>query len=364
MKLPSLPLFDDLPRSARAPLERAAVTRSLSAGELLFEEGAPSTELYVVASGSLSVEKQGPGARAPHFLHAIGPGDPIGEIALFDRKPRSAAVRATSPSVVVVLSNDVVIACTPLVARLGEQLAERLRRSSEGALDAAQQRAAMGTLIVKIITLLCGYALLLSALPGLDLGSTSTSYVSLPLVFAFGYGAIRFIRSTGYPLSTFGLGWRRLPMSVIEAIVLTPPFCAAITGLKWLAMKVHAPWRELSLFERTDWHARLTEPLVVKLLALYFVSSLVQELIVRSALQASLEEFLVGPNKRRTTLFVCALMFAVNHLHMSFAFAAFAFVPGLFWGYLFSRQRHLAGPVLSHFAVGAYVFFVLGVSLP
>jgi len=219
-------------------------------------------------------------------------------------------------------------------------------------------------LVVKIITLLCGYALLLSALPGLDLGSTSTTYLSLPLIAAFGFGAWRFIRSAGYPLSMFGLGLRNLPSSLIEAIVLTPPFCAVLVLLKWIAMKIHAPWRGLPLFERPDWREHLIEPTVVKLLALYLVSSAVQELIVRSALQASLEEFLVGPNRRRATLLVCALMFAVNHLHMSFVFAAFAFVPGIFWGWLFSRRRHLIGPVFSHFVVGAFVFFVLGVSLP
>src|SRR5690606_25338523 len=97
--------------------------------------------------------------------------------------------------------------------------------------------------------------LLLSALPGLNLGATSTSWISLPIIFAFGYAAVRFIRSTDYPLSTFGLGFRRLPMSVIEAAVLTPPFCASITALKWVAMKLHSPWRELPLFERTDWAA-------------------------------------------------------------------------------------------------------------
>jgi membrane protease YdiL (CAAX protease family) len=36
----------------------------------------------------------------------------------------------------------------------------------------------------------------------------------------------------------------------------------------------------------------------------------------------------------------------------------------VFWGWLFARRRNLAGPTLSHFVVGAFVFFVLGISLP
>ena len=40
------------------------------------------------------------------------------------------------------------------------------------------------------------------------------------------------------------------------------------------------------------------------------------------------------------------------------------FISLLFWGWLFLRRRHLIGPTLSHFLVGAFLFFVLGVSLP
>ena len=364
MPLPDLVLFDGLTPAARAALERAATTRALLPGEVLFAEGEPSADLCCLVSGRLEVVKRVRGARAEHRIHEIPPGEPIGEIAFFDRRARSATVRALEPSVVLVLPFDVVAQSALLVTRLGERLASRLRVSSEDELELAQRRASMVMLIVKVITLLCGYALLLSALPGLDLGSTSTTYLSLPIIAAFGLGAWRFIRSTGYPLSEFGLGFRNLPSSLVEALVLTPFFCALLVMLKWIAMKVHAPWRELPLFERPDWREHLVEPLIVKLLIVYLVSSAVQELIVRSALQASLEEFLVGPRKRLVTLLVCALLFAVNHLHMSFVFAAFAFVPGIFWGWLFSRRRHLIGPVLSHFVVGAFVFFVLGGSLP
>lgn len=363
-RLPDAPLFGGLAPAVRQALARASSSRALLPGEVLYAEGGPAAELACLVSGRLEVVKRVRGARVEHRIHEILPGEAIGEVAFFDRRARSATVRALEPSVVVLLPYEVVEGAPTLVRRLAEGLASRLRISSEDELAFAQRRATTGLLIVKIITLLCCYALLLSALPGLDLGSMSTTYLSLPIIGAFGAAACWFIRSTGDPLSEFGLGFRNLPTSLVEAVVLTPPFLAALTAAKWIAMRVHAPWRDLPLFERPDWQVRLAEPAVVKLLVVYLASSAVQELIVRSALQASLEEFLVGPRKRVVTLLVCALMFAVNHLHMSFVFAAFAFLPGLFWGWLFSRRRHLIGPVLSHFAVGAFVFFVLGVSLP
>jgi membrane protease YdiL (CAAX protease family) len=251
-----------------------------------------------------------------------------------------------------------------LVEQLGVLLATRLRRSSEDEAEAADQRVVMGELLVKVIVLLCSYALLLSALPALDLDITNTTTISLPIIAVFGIGSWRFLRKTGRPLSEFGLGVKNFFPALIESAVLTLPFCSLLAGLKWIALRIHQPWNDLPLFEHTDWKHRLAEPYVVKLLVVYFASSAVQEMIVRSALQSSLEGFLVGPRRREVTLFVCALMFAINHLHMSFVFASLAFVPGIFWGWLFWRRRNLIGPVLSHFVVGAFVFFVLGVSLP
>jgi membrane protease YdiL (CAAX protease family) len=150
---------------------------------------------------------------------------------------------------------------------------------------------------------------------------------------------------------------------VIEAIVLTPPFALVLVGVKWLVVRIVPQWRGLPTFEHTAIAERLADPEIRWLLVVYAASALVQELIVRSALQASLEDFLSGRGRTVTPIFVAALMFSVNHLHMSFVFALLAFIPGVFWGWLFHRRRHIAGVTLSHFAIGAFVFFVLGVRL-
>jgi membrane protease YdiL (CAAX protease family) len=38
-----------------------------------------------------------------------------------------------------------------------------------------------------------------------------------------------------------------------------------------------------------------------------------------------------------------------------------AFVPGLFWGWMFAKQRSLVGVTVSHIAVGLWAIFALGV---
>jgi membrane protease YdiL (CAAX protease family) len=146
-------------------------------------------------------------------------------------------------------------------------------------------------------------------------------------------------------------------------VLLTLPLLAVITAIKWLLMRLHSQWSAESLIRYPDLAARLAEPEVIKLLSIYVVSSAVQELIVRGAFQSSLDMFLTGPGRTRKAILISALVFAAMHIHMSFLFAALAFVPGLFWGWLFARNPNLVGVTLSHAAVGGYVFFILGISL-
>jgi membrane protease YdiL (CAAX protease family) len=173
----------------------------------------------------------------------------------------------------------------------------------------------------------------------------------------------RFIRASGYPLAEFGIGIRHLFGSLLDAVLFTAPVLGLVTAIKWVFLRVTPAYSGWPLIEYQDLAARWVDPQVRTWLAIYAVSCVVQELIVRGALQSSLEMFLVGRHRQTRAVVVSALLFGVNHLHLSFAFAAAAFVPGLFWGWLFARHRNLIGPTLSHIVVGCYVFFVMGVPM-
>lgn len=359
-----LALVAGLSRRELAELDDVAAERRLSPGDLLVREGAQPEELYVLLSGSLEVlrcDRRG----AEYVLGDIGPGGLVGELAVVEERPCSATVRATEPSRVLVLPAAAIRARPRLVTNIARAIAERLRAQSELSLEYMQERAAMGELLVKSMVLLCAYAVLLSATPWVrsTWPNVSTTVLSLPVIALFGAFSYRFIRATGWPLSRFGLGFKNALGSILEAAVLTPVFAVVLIGVKWLMVRVVPAYRGLPTIEHTDVLARLADPEIRWLLVMYGASALVQELIVRCALQASLEDFLAGRGRATTPILVAALMFSITHLHMSFLFAALAFLPGVFWGWLFHRRRHLVGVTLSHFAIGAFVFFVLGVRL-
>lgn len=64
--------------------------RRFAAGDKVALEGAGGLMFFVVETGELSVEVHG------QEVATIGPGGSFGEIALIDRRPRTATVTATS----------------------------------------------------------------------------------------------------------------------------------------------------------------------------------------------------------------------------------------------------------------------------
>ena len=63
----------------------------LASHELLFREGTPGQEMYILLSGSLKIFKES------RTIAIIKPVDYVGEMAILDDKPRSASVVALEP---------------------------------------------------------------------------------------------------------------------------------------------------------------------------------------------------------------------------------------------------------------------------
>ena len=67
----------------------------------LFREGDAPDAMYIIKSGALAVTKAK--GNSEIILAQIGPGAMVGEMALFDMKPRSANVKATKDTEVIAL---------------------------------------------------------------------------------------------------------------------------------------------------------------------------------------------------------------------------------------------------------------------
>ena len=83
-------LFSDLDEKDLESLADEFNERRFSAGDKIALEGEGGLMFFVVESGEASVEVQG------EEVATLGPGAAFGEIALIDRRPRTATVTALS----------------------------------------------------------------------------------------------------------------------------------------------------------------------------------------------------------------------------------------------------------------------------
>jgi CRP-like cAMP-binding protein len=118
-------LFSTLDDRDLASLSEEFNERRFTPGETIALEGAGGLMFFVVESGEASVDVQG------EEVASLGPGDSFGEIALIDRRPRTATVTAKTDLVTYGLPVFVFrpfVEARPEVAwKLLEKMADRLK---------------------------------------------------------------------------------------------------------------------------------------------------------------------------------------------------------------------------------------------
>ncbi|KJC58514.1 hypothetical protein UP10_25995 [Bradyrhizobium sp. LTSPM299] len=105
-------------------------TRSVKAGDVIFREGQPANELFVIRSGQVRIQV-GNRAIAELSTHNI-----FGEMALIDSEPRSATAIAITDVELVPISEKqflFLVSQTPYFAlKVMRTLAQRLRVMNKG----------------------------------------------------------------------------------------------------------------------------------------------------------------------------------------------------------------------------------------
>jgi NTE family protein len=90
-RLATVELFDGFSKAELARVAELVDEVDAEAGAVLVEQGKPGTEAYIVMEGKAVFEMSG------ERKGSNGPGEPIGEMALIDNRPRVGTVRAETP---------------------------------------------------------------------------------------------------------------------------------------------------------------------------------------------------------------------------------------------------------------------------
>jgi CRP-like cAMP-binding protein/membrane protease YdiL (CAAX protease family) len=345
-----------------------------AAGADLVREGDPALELLVIDRGQARVLKRG-AAGDEHDLNRLGPGDSIGEMALFDRVPRSATVRAEGPvrTLVLPLSHilqqaEVRPTLVPVLVDIGALVAERLRgagvhaaAAADRALAEERMRAVMGRFTLLLMLAYTLYTWVLGTAVEVKQTFGHSEFITVPAIIVCCAILFVFMRVSGYPPRFFGITTENAGRDIRDAVIFTLPWLAATVAFKlalvtWVPAMQGQPLLRMLAGAAPGQAAHGFNPWLA---AAYVVFAPFQELIYRGGVQGPLAHFLTG--RWRTPLAVVGanVIFSAAHLYVSPGLAVMAFIAGLFWGWLYARQRGLAGVSVSHILLGFWAFEVV-----
>ncbi len=128
-RLKAIPIFSELSDEEAKRLGAFATETSVAEGQILMKQGDYSVELIAIEEGTADV------VRDDKTIASLNEGDLIGEMGLFERRPRSADVIATSPMRVFKLTHWE-------IRRMSEDTVERIKqlieaREKDGVADPA-----------------------------------------------------------------------------------------------------------------------------------------------------------------------------------------------------------------------------------
>lgn len=93
----AIPMFQELPKEHHRDLATVAVDQVFKRGQLIFSEGDEGIGFYVIISGQVKIFKLSLEGKE-QILHIFGPGEPIGEVAVFTGRRFPANAEALQKS--------------------------------------------------------------------------------------------------------------------------------------------------------------------------------------------------------------------------------------------------------------------------
>jgi CRP/FNR family transcriptional regulator, cyclic AMP receptor protein len=114
--LAAVPLFEGLSKKQLRQISSLMTRLDWPAGKVLTREGQQGDEFVIVLEGEVEVRQR------DRVVATRGPGEYVGEIALLDKRPRTATVVATTPVSIEVLSRREFMSLLAQAPELAEQI--------------------------------------------------------------------------------------------------------------------------------------------------------------------------------------------------------------------------------------------------
>jgi CRP-like cAMP-binding protein len=105
--------------------------REFSAGDVLFREGEPGNEMFVIQSGAIRITKSVAGEE--RVIAVLGAGEFLGELAILNNKPRGATAVIIEPTRCLVIEAKTLEAMVARNAEIAMRLIKKLAKRLDSA---------------------------------------------------------------------------------------------------------------------------------------------------------------------------------------------------------------------------------------
>lgn len=387
-------IFNGLSSAQLELLAKLATEVTFNKNEVFIKENEPGEEFYIIKQGKVEIIIHDPKLNHHHRIAIATQGNVLGELALLDNAPRSASVRALKPTTAYrfsirelrqlasqemrlssqeIAENIMLPTYSLVMQNIAKNLSKRLRATNTSVvismrkqLKHAQARAALSGVIITTLMLSSFYVILLQIIMAFKSELNSSTYITVPLMIFFAIPLFLMMKHSGYSISFYGIttkGWKR---AVSESLLFSIPWLVLCVILKIIMIKTVPYYATRHVFDMTldlfsqGQQAHHTVWFGVAMVLSYLIFTPIQEFVSRGALQSSFQRFLTGKYRIFWSIMLSNLLFSVVHLQISFLYGIIVFIPGLFWGWLYSRQTTLLGAIASHLLLGAWAIFIVG----
>lgn len=367
-------LFAGLPPPVSSSLVKRLSARVFEPGEILLRENQSNDRLYLIEEGSLEVWKGEP--HSPHGIcvATLTAGHCFGEMSVLTAGPASATVVAATHAVV----RDLALSDVPAEGRIRETVTLNLARTLVNRLftanntiqakHAAQMRAmhllvSASSFLTRILVALAFYMFTLPIVTRVRPLLASDIVITSFFVVMFFWVAWGFMQQSRLELADFGMSLKGWPRQIGRSLLFTVPLLVGLLLAKCLL--VWAEPQTYQVFEPMRLLNTMGQPTYrnwVFFSGVYVALCFAQEFI-RCAVQGSLALFYNSPGRdaRWRSIFVANVVFASLHVHLGNTFAVMAFIPGLFWGWLYAREHSYLSAAFSHGITGLWIVCIVGV---
>lgn len=365
-------LLTDLSEVELSEIEPMLDFKECEPGKIIIDETSSDENCYLILEGEVDIYKKENNLLLAHLSN----GDSFGLMALLDKKARSATVKAKTKLKYAILSqhnlNQIKASSTDSIYHkiLHNYIIEQSRSLRETnklsmkllneKLANVENQIAFGHFFTSMLIILVIYAVALRYSMSLIDDPQTIVAITCGLLTIFTSIAFLHLKFSNMPLEYYGVGIGDWRAHLKQSLIWTGYFLLFLTLIKWIAIITVPALHDqpLLMYKYTELFHRYS-PLF---LIVYVLFTIIQEFITRCMFQSCLMNFFSDRYYNAEAIFLSSLAFSMLHLHQpSILFPVLVFIPGIFWGILYAKQRKLLGVCLSHTLIGIYAIYFLDI---